>query len=117
MLYNAPIVDWRAGHALMRSGARPQHAFRSGERIVNDMANSLSRSSRGSTALAFMFTAFVALSVTFTFVNLVRYVGATNAVDQAARSTTRCLTPTDPDCVQYAAAPTQVMLGWWGDDN
>jgi hypothetical protein len=50
------------------------------------------------------------------FHNLVQYISFSTAVEQASIAVSRCLTPTDPECVQYlpaaSSAPTQQWYGY-----
>ena len=51
---------------------------------------------------------------TVLFIDYTRYLSATNAVEQAARATARCITPTDPDCVSLASSANTVDNTWIG---
>lgn len=73
-------------------------------------------SRRGSFTLTALFSTTAGLAFLLLFMNLARYVAAVNAVEQAARHTARCLTPTDPQCValQSSGGPSG-DLNWYGN--
>jgi len=72
------------------------------------------KSQSGSLTLTVIYATTGGILATLLFYNLVRYVGATNAVEQAARKAARCITPTDPECMAYAREASAYDLKWLG---
>lgn len=70
------------------------------------------RRDAGSLSLQAVFSITAGLLFLFTFVDLVRYVQAINAVHQTARRVARCLSPTDPDCISLPSAPGSLQADW-----
>lgn len=56
---------------------------------------------RGSYSLSAILSITAGIVFMLGVINITRYVHAVNAVEQAARSTARCLTPTDPECFTF----------------
>ncbi|MCC6933513.1 MAG: pilus assembly protein [Deltaproteobacteria bacterium] len=71
------------------------------------------RKENGSMMLEAAITLFAGIVFSLGVVNVGKYVLATNAVEQAARSTARCLTPTDPECVRLAANKSATQQNDW----
>lgn len=58
------------------------------------------RTIRGSSALSLLGATSLGLFVTLGFANLSHYLSTKNALDQSVRVTARCLTPSDPACIE-----------------
>jgi hypothetical protein len=70
---------------------------------------------QGSATLIALFTTLSGVLFALLFTNFVRFVSAVGAVQEAARVTARCITPTDPECVSIsAAAPLEADKRWFG---
>lgn len=68
----------------------------------------------GSLTLPLLISTVSGVLFALLFANLVRYVGAKNAVEQAARHVSRCLTPTDAECVTAISTSPPADLEWFG---
>ena len=79
------------------------------------LSHHVSNLERGSTTLIALFTTLSGVLFALLFANFVRYVSAVGAVQEAARVTARCISPTDPDCVAISAqAPVEADKRWYG---
>ncbi|MBP9838118.1 MAG: hypothetical protein KBC84_05335 [Proteobacteria bacterium] len=67
----------------------------------------------GSFTLGTLFSIAMGITFTLLFVNLSRYLTAESAIDEALRKTARCLTPTDPDCINVNNSPTIDYYDWY----
>ena len=73
------------------------------------------RSENGTFSLSMIFSSGAGLLFSLLFYNLVHYIGASAAVREAARATVRCISPSDPECVQTAlSGGTGAELEWFG---
>ncbi|MCB0324601.1 MAG: hypothetical protein KDD69_13555 [Bdellovibrionales bacterium] len=73
------------------------------------------RAQSGSLSLGMLYSTAAGVLFILLFYNLTSFVGATAAVREAARVTARCITPTDPECVQLVAeAEGSVAQEWFG---
>jgi Na+-transporting methylmalonyl-CoA/oxaloacetate decarboxylase gamma subunit len=68
----------------------------------------------GSFTLSALISTVGGMAFVLLFLNLVRYIGAMNAVEQAVRTTSRCATTTDPSCVATLRETANVDLDWYG---
>lgn len=69
---------------------------------------------RGSNTLAGLFATGSGVLFAMLMADAGRYVIARSAVYQAAEEVTRCLTPTDPACVDYSAVSGNQLYDWYG---
>ena len=69
---------------------------------------------RGSAILPALITTLGGATFALLYLNLARYVAASNAVEQAARKVARCLTPSDPEneCVAYDQVVAPRKWAW-----
>lgn len=72
------------------------------------------RREAGSMTLPLLISSISGVLFALLFANLVRYVGAKNAVEQAARHVSRCLTPTDAECVTAVSTSSPADREWFG---
>lgn len=71
--------------------------------------------SKGSFSLTVLFSTFGGLAFALLFYNFVQFVAANAALREAARKGARCLTPTDPACVQLQLeSASGLNQEWWG---
>lgn len=73
----------------------------------------LGASVQGSFSLSVLFSSGAGILFVLLFYNLSSYLGATAALREASRLTARCITPSDPECVQLAAATTEEPQREW----
>ena len=71
-------------------------------------------SEKGSLSLTTMFSSASGVLFVLLFYNLSTYVGSLGAINETARATARCITPTDPACVTVlSSAPDGVEFDWY----
>jgi len=81
--------------------------------ISQSIKKSLNQS--GSLSLSMIFTTSGAVGFILMMYNLSAYVGSVGVVNESARATARCLTPTDPACVEILSDnPAGIELDWYG---
>lgn len=69
----------------------------------------------GSSLLGLLLSVFGGLFFVLTFFQFVNYLSAKNAIKQAARAVSRCVTPTDPACLEITQTQTAVLeQNWYG---
>ncbi len=67
----------------------------------------------GSLSLSFIASISSGLFFTLLFLNLGRYIVVENALEQATEKVARCITPTDPKCINYSAPSTNASYDWY----
>ena len=72
------------------------------------------KSLKGSNTLAGLIASVSGVLFAMLMGDVSRYVIARSAVQQAAEQVSRCLTPTDPACVQLNATPSDQQYDWYG---
>ena len=71
-------------------------------------------SEKGSLSLTTMFSSASGVLFVLLFYNLSTYVGSLGAINETARATARCITPTDPACVTVlSSAADGVEFDWY----
>ncbi len=68
----------------------------------------------GSIVIPLVLSSIGGVLATLLFVNLVRYVSGTNAIEQVARKVARCITPTDAECNVTEGAQPPADFNWYG---